>query len=45
MQNSSPKQVFFLGFCLKFDPLSRFESKEFEQILTKQHSFSWNMVF
>ena len=30
MQKSSPKQ----GFCLKFDPITAYESEEFEQILT-----------
>ena len=29
----------FVGFCLKFDHLNRFESKEFEKILTKPPHF------
>ena len=35
MQNSLPKQ----GFCLNFDPLNKFESKEFEWILTNHPLF------
>ena len=46
--NSTPKHILckihplnkdFVGFCFKFDPLDRFESKEFEQILTKPPLF------
>ena len=41
MQNSPPKQ----GFCLKFDPLNRFESKKFELILTKPPLFPETWYF
>ena len=38
MQNLPHKQG-FVGFCLKFDPLNRSESEEFELILTKPPLF------
>ena len=37
---NSPLNKDFVEFCLKFDPLNRFESKKLEQILTKPPPFS-----
>ena len=45
MQKSPPKQGLYGIFCLKFDPLNRFESEEFEQFLTKLPPFPEKLHF